>query len=243
MRSVIPFAVLVIVVTAGCPERPEAVVDAGKPTTSEQQTVTGDQQTATAHEQTGTRQEQSPEQAAPRPTGPADEASSAEPQAPVRPGPGQQARFDGDEPVFEGKSASEWLAMLKDPQGAFMGPEIRALGQLGRQSEAVVPMLVELLDDQNRGVRAKAALTLAEIGPQAKAAVPALLETLKRDPDSFIAVSLRRLDPDADTVVPTLVEMLRNENPEVRIAAANVLAEFGPQAKAAAPALCNMRND
>ena len=243
MRSVIPFAVLVIVVTAGCPERPEAVVDAGKPTTSEQQTVTGDQQTATAHEQTGTRQEQSPEQAAPRPTGPADEASSAEPQAPVRPGPGQQARFDGDEPVFEGKSASEWLAMLKDPQGAFMGPEIRALGQLGRQSEAVVPMLVELLDDQNRGVRAKAALTLAEIGPQAKAAVPALLETLKRDPDSFIAVSLRRLDPDADTVVPTLVEMLRNENPEVRIAAANVLAEFGPQAKAAAPALSNMRND
>lgn len=243
MKSVIPFALLVIVVTAGCPESPEAVVDARKPPPRDRQTVTDDQQTATAHEQTGTREERSPEQAAPRPMGPTDKASSAEPEAPVRPGPAQQPSFDGDEPVFEGKSVSEWFAMLKDPNGSFMGPEIRALAQLGRQSEAVVPILVELLDDQNRGVRAKAAVVLGEIGPQAKTAVPALLETLKKHPDGFIAMSLRRLGPDADTVLPTLVEMLRNENPEVRIAAANVLAEFGPQAKAAAPALTNMRND
>jgi HEAT repeat protein len=249
MRSVIPFALFVVVVAAGCPESTESVVDARKPTTSERQSETGDQQAATAHEQTGTREEPSREVATPGPTGPADKAAAAEPEAPVAPEPEQPDRSGGDEPVFDGKSPGEWLAMLKDPEGAksagpmFVGPEGPALVQLGRQSEAVVSALVGLLDDEDQGVRAKAAIVLAEIGPQAKAAVPALLETLKKHPDNFIAMSLARLRPDADTVVPTLVEMLRNENPEARMAAANLLTEFGPQAKAAVPALADMRND
>ena len=60
MKTVIPFALFVIVVTAGYPESPEAIVDTDKPTTSDRQTETGSQQTATAHEHMVTRKKQTP---------------------------------------------------------------------------------------------------------------------------------------------------------------------------------------
>ena len=123
---------------------------------------------------------------------------------------------DGDEPEFEGKSASAWIEVLKEPDGPLAGPATRALGRLGRRSEAVVQMLVELLDDEDRIVCMKAAYALAEIGPKAKPAVPALLDAIRKHQIPFVVTTLTRINPDPNAVVPSLTTMLDDENRQVR---------------------------
>jgi len=54
-----------------------------------------------------------------------------------------------------------------------------ALGRMGPEAEAAVPVLASALKDQDTGVRAAAAEALGKMGPAAKDAAPALTEALQ----------------------------------------------------------------
>jgi HEAT repeat protein len=94
---------------------------------------------------------------------------------------------------------------------------LRSLGKLRERApldpRAVVPLLLEGLDDPEASVRAVAATYLGIIHE-----APA-------------------------TTVPALVEMLADEDTEVRTAAAGALGSFGPAAESAIPALRKAAGD
>ena len=94
---------------------------------------------------------------------------------------------------------------------------LRSLGKLRERApldpRAVIPLLLQGLEDPEASVRAVAATYLGIIHESADAAVPAL------------------------------VEMLADENTEVRAAAAGALGSFGPAAESAIPALRKAAGD
>ncbi len=114
----------------------------------------------------------------------------------------------------------------------------RAIFRLGKTDDAL-PVLVEGLQDEDLDVRRSAVETLAEIGPDAGSAVSALSEAMKRE-DSLIRVlaarAIFRLGK-TDDALRVLVEGLQNEDLDVRRSAVKTLAEIGPEAGSAVPAL------
>lgn len=96
--------------------------------------------------------------------------------------------------------------------------------------------------------RTAAALVLQEVAPAGKEAIPLLIDALReeavvipsrvpRPPDPYHAAlsgALRRYEKEA---VSHLVKVMADDNPQVRQAAFAVLADIGPAAQAALPAL------
>jgi len=117
-----------------------------------------------------------------------------------------------------------------------------ALGPIGKDA---VPVLVELLNDQDPDVRLNAADCLGNIGPDAKAAVTALLPFLNdtsRDVRFASTVNLGRIHMDAALVVPILITNLTKSNAMLPITI-NVLGKFEQEAKPATFALLQFLND
>lgn len=101
-------------------------------------------------------------------------------------------------------------------------------------------MLVMLTDKDFPGTRAEAAENLGAIGLEAVEAVPALIKASK-DKDARVRhralVSLSQILVKPELVVPILSEALNDASDSIREDMALRLAAFGPQAKAAIPAL------
>ena len=133
------------------------------------------------------------------------------------------------------------LAKDKDPERA-----LHALKALGRMGEAAVPFLVELLKDDDSGVREVAAVELGKLGAKAKSSVPFLIETLK-DKDSIVrgaaAKALGKLGREGKASVPALIDALNDKDWSARWKAASALGDIGPEAKAAVPALASLLKD
>jgi len=105
---------------------------------------------------------------------------------------------------------------------------------------AAVPVLVQLLSDDDPEVRDYAALALGDCGPDATAALPRLTEALRDDAPEVrrsAAVSVGRIDRRPEITVPVLSRMLTDKEVLVRCRVANLLGELGPDARAAVPAL------
>ena len=109
----------------------------------------------------------------------------------------------------------------------------KALENIGPESKAAVPALIEALKD--RDVRTRAAAALGKIGPEAKLAVPALIEILKNKDRNVVwdAIVQRRavyalgnIGPEAKLAVPALIEALKNKDKGVRRAAARALEKI-----------------
>jgi HEAT repeat protein len=79
-------------------------------------------------------------------------------------------------PYHDGKSLDQWLVLAKDKSPEIRRDSAKALGKLGLQTDEVVPVLVDLARDENRGVQMQAIFALRAISPRAKAALPALTE-------------------------------------------------------------------
>jgi hypothetical protein len=79
-------------------------------------------------------------------------------------------------PYHDGKPLDQWLALAKDKSPETRRDSARALGKLGLQTDEVVPVLVDLAKDENKGVQMQAIFALRAISPRAKAALPALTE-------------------------------------------------------------------
>ena len=118
----------------------------------------------------------------------------------------------------------------------------KALAGIGAEAKEAVAALVICLKDDERNVRIEAMRSLRVIGPQAHEAIPALLAALK-DPDfdmrRMAAMALGKIGRDADCVAALTVMLTedREGNADLRTAAAYAIAEMGPHAKAALPAL------
>jgi HEAT repeat protein len=85
---------------------------------------------------------------------------------------------------------------------------------------------------------------LAEIGPAARPLLPDLLGQLRAGPNDWNYPHLfAAVEPDGATAVPAVLEMLRNGKPIVKVNALQVLARYGPRARAAEAAVGALLKD
>ena len=107
---------------------------------------------------------------------------------------------------------------------------IVALGAFGKEAEASVPALIDVLKqrDLDDSAREMAVDALARIGRGAKAAIPTVINIFKSEDEPLLlrkncAKALGHWGRDAAAVVPDLVKALQNANPIIRSAAAKAL--------------------
>jgi len=126
------------------------------------------------------------------------------------------------------------VASIRTEAGHRCSEPIYTLQALGEPS---VPVLIDLLNDNDPKLRQWVISALGGIGPPAKAAVPVLINSM-REPDckarAWIAESLAKVGPEA---VEPLARALRDRDPRVRGGAARALELMGPRATAAVPVL------
>lgn len=130
---------------------------------------------------------------------------------------------------FGGKTATQWTAQLRDKDVAARWYAAHALGELGPNAAAAVPVLEKVLDNrgENEYVRGNAAWALGCIGPAAQSAVSLLVETSASQHHLSVrrnAVwALGRIGPGAKSAAETLVKRLEDQDATVRANAAVAL--------------------
>lgn len=105
----------------------------------------------------------------------------------------------------------------------------RALWRITGDPENAVPLLIEQLQTLDQ-IEAAAAL-VADIGPAARAAVPALagrLTDAEEDEKIAICQALGKLGAAAQSAAEPVRALLKDDDPEVRRAAAETLRQIGP---------------
>lgn len=120
--------------------------------------------------------------------------------------------------------------LLRDPNARVRQLAALALGEIGEPSEAAVPDLAKLLDNQPDAVSLEAVTSLAKIGP---AAVDPLIQALSSSQPRIRLLAMRALGdigPEAEAALPHLAEMLGDEDRNVANEAIRTLADLGPQA-------------
>ena len=123
------------------------------------------------------------------------------------------------------------------------------------ESKTTIPLLINLLADEDRRVGEAAADALGDLGPAAKAAVPALTRLIREKADwnevqsdtpathpttrrdhagirGAAASSLGNIGPEAKTSVPELGSLLFDKEVDIRRTAAAALAKIGDEAAA-----------
>lgn len=133
-----------------------------------------------------------------------------------------------------------WLVLLAGPLGA--GPRERDAGPIANPTPRDIPLLILQLKDKR--FRQDAMNGLIRIG---RPAVPALVDAL-RDRDMIVRVwaaeaLVRIQEPQPAETVPVLIEAMEDQRAWVRINAAIVLGEMGPEAGDAIPVLAKALND
>ena len=179
----------------------------------------------------------SPAKVEPMPT---DGASPARLVA-VLPGPGSAEQ--GKALTYQGKTVREWIRLASSSDDPMQQQALTALDKIG---PAFIPILTELLKDEEANVRLHAAQALRNLGPEAKPAIPALIGSLK-DEHGMVraqaAWTLGKIGPEAKPAIPVLTELLKDEGPLVRLGAAEALVEIDSQTKAAIPVLTEFLKD
>lgn len=125
-------------------------------------------------------------------------------------------------------AAAHLLAALQDPKPKVRQMAIWSLHQGTIEVGQIFPQLLPALKDSDVGVRGSAMAALARHG---SAALPHLAEGLK-DPEPSVraqaATSLGHVQAKPADVLPLLEKALKEENEEVRVAAAAALEPVGP---------------
>jgi HEAT repeat protein len=91
---------------------------------------------------------------------------------------------------------------------------VRALGNIGQNSDAVANILQAALKDSNAKVRREAALSLGKIGPCANIAIPSLINSLQdKNPDVRWRASetLGLLGVKSDEIIGSLEALIHDE--------------------------------
>jgi HEAT repeat protein len=129
--------------------------------------------------------------------------------------------------------------MLTDEAGAVQVLALQALKGMGRTG---IPGIAKALTHSSPQMRNMAAFDLGRAGKDAKPSFPDLLKAMKDEQDDqtriMMAGAALRLDPDEPSPIPVLIKGLDPGRDRIgRRIAADYLAEAGPRAKAAIPAL------
>jgi HEAT repeat protein len=152
------------------------------------------------------------------------------------------------------------LKALEQEKGYQRDTILSCLGRLGLEAETVVPILVDALE-KPQPTRNYALFALGNFGPGAKAALPELTKALQ-DPSPHARVAAARavwkVSQQSKEALPVLLAALKDtsrppppkggigrldENMLLRREAAQVLADMGPVAREAVPALLTATGD
>ncbi len=124
--------------------------------------------------------------------------------------------------------------------------QLKAFEIIRRIGPPAIPLLVELLRNQQTDIRRLAADALIDLAPDTESIQPALRLAL-RDVDSMVVADAARalgaLRSRASPSIPALVKALSHGEPHVRIYAAEALASIGPKAGAATNDLAKALGD
>lgn len=134
-----------------------------------------------------------------------------------------------------GDKVSQLIGQLKDASPVVRIEAAHQLGELGEAAKPAVEPLIALAADADPQVRSAAARAVMKIRPGREVTRPIVKQLLA---DSDEAVRMRFLHTLADLgkeVVPGLIDALKDD--ELSKYACIVLAEIGPEAAEAAPAL------
>lgn len=117
-----------------------------------------------------------------------------------------------------------------------------ALGKIGAEARAAVPVLTAILKDrdEDRGIRHASALVLTKVGSTAISSLTELLKDQDTHTQWFAAWALGEIGPEAHTAIPALVDLLKQNNEPVRQCVARALGKTGPEA---VPALIELLKD
>ncbi len=132
-------------------------------------------------------------------------------------------------------------ALASDKEDRIRKECAKALAFVGKGAGNAAPALIKALGDPNSDVRQYSAYALGRINPDPKVALPELLKALK-DTDKSVRGNaihaIGMLGKAATPAIPELIRVLKDDVvAEVRLAAIEELASFGPDAKAALDAL------
>jgi HEAT repeat protein len=158
----------------------------------------------------------------------------------------------GSEPTFDGKPSSRWRADLRAEltnQNKLAQPVSHALQQ-GNADEAV-PVLIDLLDDDDVRVRRAATFLLRghftrTPGPEAGPAIDPLTARLRDDDPTvrrWAVGALGYLGPRACAAAPGIARLLKDSDEAVVVESAMALGNMGPGAQVALPALREASQD
>ncbi|MDB6067667.1 MAG: putative lyase [Pedosphaera sp.] len=135
----------------------------------------------------------------------------------------------------EGKSAVPELVAMYEQKSLRECQEsiANALGSIGPEAKAAVPVIVRGLGDMNEVDSNYAAKALGRIHAEPELAVPALVNCLNRH--YFIlrqsaARALTQFGAEAKPAVPTFVKLLSDPDQEVKQMAKDALAKIDPEA-------------
>ena len=97
------------------------------------------------------------------------------------------------------------------------------------ETEAALPVLIELLKDSHMPVWYGTAFVLGNLGPRAKSAVPTLTRLLD-DPQRRMtaAMTLGNVGPEAKSAVPALTRLLNDNDKWMRSAATKAITAIDP---------------
>jgi HEAT repeat protein len=146
--------------------------------------------------------------------------------------------------------AVDALAKLVGDKDVQLSTEaVLALGKIGPDAKSAVPALMKALEQENCPNAHAIIYTLGRIGPNAASAEPLLLKAMKSEDRSLAVVSawtFTKIGPHSDKpkmAVRVFVACLSDALPETRKAAAEGLADMGPAARDAVPALRKALSD
>ena len=147
-------------------------------------------------------------------------------------------------PADDSKSPREWVAVLRGDDAKAREAARWALYRLGPKAKDAIPDLIAAMDDSRKAVREWALEALQAMGPAAAPAAAALARKLgdasleyTMAPVGTGHVAAYILGQIGAPAVPALIEALESDSRRARRWAAETLAQIGPAAKDAVPAL------
>jgi len=122
------------------------------------------------------------------------------------------------------------------------GEIIALCGRIGQTDPvAVVPLLIQALDDTSAGIHSNAALVLGRIGHPAPEAVPRLIAMLEdKSLRAEAAYALGRAADDLESLIPKLRLMLQGDDLNARASAALTLLRFPEERERAFKEISNL---
>ena len=149
------------------------------------------------------------------------------------------------EPTYEGKSLSHWKAQAGHADPAPRMKAAEALGHLGKTDRSALPVLAELLLDNDRAVRQAAfrpfyGYRMLRMDSEAqKAAIPVLVSMIGDERPEMRSEGMCYLTQWGTTVVkaaiPELKSLLQHAHPDARYRAAVLLLKYPESKEAAIP--------